>query len=229
MPLKRLLPWGERNAERALRKIAKRRTPVMVEVEQHNLHFTTMLAVKGDAVVVARPRRFGRKIPVGAWLRVFHEDLPHAGFRMRVRTPLFLLRHGNTVIVADLPQQLTAASLRRSPRFDTSGYREVLLRTDGMEQPLRVLDVSGGGCRIALARRNAEMLLPLAEKLHRGTLRIGNHPIQLSTLVPVAHLDESVGVSFQVRNDDRSPAALQRILEKLAEINARRYRVDPAI
>ena len=230
MALMALLPWNERRGDRLLHRLARTRAPVSVEVEGTSIHFVSRVAVRGNAVVVARPRRFGQKIPVGAWLRVYpHEGSARSGVRMRVRTPLFLLHSGNTVIVADPPSGVAAANLRSYPRFDTSRYREVMLGTNGVEQRFPVLDLSIGGCRAALSRHAAEQLLPLREHLHRGSLYIARQRIRLSTLLPVSYRDGSVGISFSLRDDDKSPEIFRRFVGKLADINARRFRVNPAV
>jgi hypothetical protein len=104
-----------------------------------------------------------------------------------------------------------------------------MLGTNGLEQRFPVLDVSIGGCRVALAQHAAEQLLPLREDLHQGSLYIGPQRIRLSTLLPVAYRDASVGLSFRLRDDDRSPEIFRRFVGKLAEINAKRFKVDPAI
>lgn len=217
----------ERRPDALLRSLVKRRAQVVVEIENVNLRFHTFLALKGRHVVIARPRTLEHDLATRGWLRIFHPGLLDAGFRTRILNPRFLLGNGNTVIVADLPEILVEPNRRQEVRRDTSrfGGLSLLLPVQGARLP--VLDLSPQGCRVQLRAGVPRDVLPTGRLIGDTFLSVGQRFVRLQYLSPRVQLDDTVGCSFDVVEDGRSPQVLSRFIAMLDAETKDRYRVDP--
>lgn len=225
-------PWSRGGAARpdtALKRLAREKRPVQVQLEHLGVSFQSVLAVKGRSVVIARPRRLGHALKPGHWLRVYDPDLPDAGLRMPIVHASFLLTNGNTVIVADADAELAGPNQRRLPRYDTSRLESLFLTLPAQQRRFRVLDLSQAGCRVAVGDANALPVLPPDEPVSPAALLARSTRIDLHHVVARTHSTGIVGCAFRAAEDGRAGLLLGQLLEKLAADAAKRLKVNPAV
>lgn len=225
-------PWSRGGTTRphdALKRLARDRHPVHVQVEHTGVAFQSVVAIKGRSVVIARPWRLGHRLKAGQWLRVYDPALPEAGLRLSIVHPNFLLLNGNTVIVADGEAELAGPNQRQTPRYDTSILEGLYLALPNDKRRFRVLDLSQTGCRVAVGDLDAMGLLPPDKPLGPATLLARSTEIALHHVLARTYGERVVGCEFRVASDGQSGLLLAKLLEKLAADAARRYRVNRSV
>jgi len=220
----------ERAVLRALAELSDRKMPVRLESEHTGISFFTVVSLRRNGVLVARPRTLRGGLPKDSIVRL---TLTNSG-RKQVRMPVLVpqVKLPMTVkyaCICGVPQTFEGVCKRGADRFSTTRFRNLHLHIPSVEKTFRVLDLSTSGMRIFTGTEGSLMLFEPDGELAPARLRVGERAtIELQSLVPRAHVGNTVGLSMQVRRDGASERYLMNLLNRLQEQELQRLRIDTA-
>jgi hypothetical protein len=208
---------GEAKAiEAVLARLEKRQLAVRVELEHSLIRFETRLAVKRNAVVVAKPPALGKQLQTGHYVRFRVPDEPRHEIRMEVVTPHFNLANDQPAFLCRMPTAFAPPSKRKGDRFDTSRFTNLRLELPGQEGEFRILDISEHGCRVQTPYTRPREHLPLAAQIGNAVVLMGrNVKVGLAKIVPRDYQGTSVGMSFAVDPGGDNRKLLLHLLRSL--------------
>ncbi len=203
----------EYEVRKALKRLDKQKTSIQVEVENTQVRFRTVLAIKREMVVVARPRRLPPGLRKGGGVRFKDPADAEREIRMEVIHPHFLLTSGNRVMLCKLPEAYYSGTTRNAFRFATERFRGLTLTLPEIDNPYQVLDLSPDGCRLAVYDQNKMVNFPIEEAIQGVQLHVGKNIVELDWLEPRVHLDNSVGCEMRVASGGSSRQTLAHLLD----------------
>ncbi len=197
----------------ALAELARKKTPVRVEVENSQIRFNSQLTLKRGMVVIAKPPGLREGFATDAFVRL---RMPGAGrheLRLKVKSPHVNLANGNIVFICDAPEA-EVDSRRESERFDVTRYNNLRLVMETVD--FRLLDVSESGLRAIANATEAERYFPLGKELRSAHLKLGAKVrVDLEKVVPRALMPAAVGCEFAVMQDSIAERYLTHLLDSL--------------
>lgn len=146
-----------------------------------------------------------------------------------IQSSLYQLSNGNSVIVAEFPQDSVGPSRRKEVRYDVSRFRGIRVVVPDQELQFQILDLSRTGCRLRVEHGVPAEVLPPGESVGDALLVLGRQRVMLSSIMPRGHRDDAVGCEFEVAGDPRSRQILVHFLQKLEDMESALHRINPVI
>jgi len=225
-----LAALDQRRVGRTLARLAERRARVLVEVEQYNIRFTSVVGLRSKHVVIPRPRRMPKVLHRGSILRFADPDDSRHVIRLEIEFPAFLLTNGNVVIICALPQAFAEPDQRVEPRYNTRHLRDLAVILPERGARYRVLDLSAHGCKLLFnGNRDSDPLLNRTSRTHGAQLLAGGVGIHLDSVLPRAVSGNTIGCSLRVADDGTSPDRLANLLRMIERQAATKLVADPSL
>lgn len=220
----------ERAVLRALADLSERKMPVRLESEQSGVSFFTVVSLRKNALLLARPRTLRGGLPKGSAVRLTLANQGRKQVRAAIVVPHlkvpFSLKHA---FVCEVPHAFCGVCKRGADRFSTARFKNLHLQLDGARRSFRVVDVSTSGLRIHTGGDTPLTLFEPGQELAPARLRLGERAqIELESLVPRAINPKTVGLELRVRRDGASERYLMNLLNRLQEHELRRLQIDTA-
>jgi hypothetical protein len=220
----------ERAVHRALAELSEHKMPVRLEAEQTGVSFFTVISLRRNGLLVARPRSLRGGLAKDSYVRL---TLTNQG-RKQVRTPVLVpqvklpmsMKYG---CICAVPQVFAGVCKRKADRFNTTRFRNLHLQLPEVNKSFRVVDLSASGLRIFTGTEGGLLLFEEGSELAPARMRVGERAaIELQSLVPRSHAGNTVGLSLQVRRDGVSERYLMNLLNRLQEHELRRLQIETA-
>ncbi len=219
-----------RAVARALADLGERKTPVRVEVEGTGTSFFTVLSLRKNGLLLARPRTLAGGMAKGLCVRL---TLPNHQ-RRQVRTEVLVpnvqlpmtLKHA---MICSVPTAFSGQCQRSADRFDTSRFKNLTLHLADWQQTFRVIDLSATGLRIFTGTDGEAYAFEAGNALGAGTLCVGRGiRIELGDITTRSRAGNTVGLSMAVQRAGDSQKYLLNLLNRLQETELKRIRIDTA-
>lgn len=213
----------------ALNSLDKRRSPVLLEIENSAIRFNTRISVMSATVVVAKPPNLRNGLNRGGTVRLKLPEGEGREVRMEVITPHFNLTNGNPVFLCRIPTAYAHANQRAAVRFNTSRFRNVTLALQGHTERYRIVDICSGGCKIHLTGKEDRERFVMGASLKGARIDLGDKvSVHLDAIVARNLHAQAVGCQFTVSEEGPSRAYLAHLLRALERAELERYRTVPA-
>lgn len=220
----------ERAVLRALDDLAVRKLPVRLESEETGVSFFTIISLRRNGLLIARPRTLRGGLPKDSFVRL---TLPNQG-RKQVRVPV-LVPHVKLPMtmkyacICGVPTTFSGVCKRHTDRFSTARFKNLHLQLPRYGKNLRVVDLSVGGVRVFAGTESSQLAFDSDTDLAPGHLRVGERvQIELESVLPRAQVGNMVGMSMKVSNDGVSGRFLLSLLNRLQEQELLRLKIDNA-
>ena len=210
-----ILNWWKKSPQAplalsVLRTLSRDRHTVEMELSSLLVRFKTTLVLRNGTVAVAKPPALEVNLRKGAdarfkipWDKSFEIHLP-------VAVPHLNLSNGASAFLCKLPEGYAVPVRRRSDRFDTRRFKNLLLEIPDLHALLPIQDLSASGCRVMAETPHELSALQKTNRLQRGFIQLGNRVhIALVGLAPRMIHGRAVGLEFQV--DSRESAHSRRL------------------
>ena len=164
---------------RALQDLSQHKTPLRVEVEGKGFSYFTVISLRRNALLLARPSTLPAAVGKEDWLRL---TLPNRE-RRQVRVPVvmphikvpFSVKHAT---ICGVPDAWSGQCQRQADRFSTTRFKNLYLQLTEPERSFRVVDLSTSGLRILtgpetgllLFEEGSELSLEHLEDVARDTV-----------------------------------------------------------
>lgn len=213
---------------KALARLSADKTPVRAEAEQTGLSFYTLLTLRRDALLIARPYDLRSGLPKNGHVRL---TLPNTE-RKQVRVPILVphlqmdlsARH---VCVCGVPTEFSGTCKRATDRLCTTQFRNLHLQLPSQNKTFRIVDLSASGLRIYVASGEDRALLEPDTELRPANLRVGaSTSISLESIIPRAISGNTVGMEMQVQRDGISERTTINLLNRLQLVELQRLRSE---
>lgn len=218
----------ERAVLRALDDLAVRKLPVRLESEQTGVSFFTILSLRRNGLVIARPRALRGGLPKDSIVRI---TLPNHG-RKQIRVPV-LVPHVKLPMtmkyacICAVPTAFSGVCKRHTDRFSTARFKNLHLQLLDLGKSFRIVDLSVGGMRVFAGTDSASLAFDPDTDLAPARMRVGERVnIELDSLLPRTQVGNMVGFSMVVRNDGVSGRFLLNLLNRLQEQELLRLKID---
>jgi len=188
----------ERAVSRLLHRLARRKTPVEVEVERSRSRFRSIIALKRGVVVIPRPKRLPARLKQGGWVRFTIPGGKGRTVRLEVLTPHFVLTTGTSVMLCRIPTAFGDPEHRAAERFHTARIDKLYLYLPETGTRYRLVDLSREGCRVYVRDDNPRVILPVGEVIRGAELLLDKRRVPLRALEPRSYGDRTVGCSLEV-------------------------------
>jgi hypothetical protein len=220
----------ERAVLRALAELSDRKMPVRLESEETGVSFFTVISLRRNGLLVARPRTLRGGLPKDSYVRLTLPNTERKQVRMPVLVPqLKLPMSMRYASICGVPQTFSGVCKRKAERFSTARFRNLQLLLPSVGRTFRVVDLSTSGIRIFTGTEGNLMMFEPESELAPARIRIGERAaIELDSLVPRARTGNAVGLSMQVRRDGASERFLMNLLNRLHNQELRRIQIDTA-
>jgi hypothetical protein len=220
----------ERAVLRALHDLSEQKTPLRLESEATGVSFFTVISLRRNGLLVARPRTLRGGLPKDSIVRL---TLTHHQ-RKQVRVPVLvpqvkLPMSVKYASICGVPKTFSGVCQRQADRFNTTRFKNLHLQLPAVEKSFRVIDLSTAGLRIFGGTESSLLLFEPGSELAPARLRVGERAqIELESLVPRSQAGNTVGMAMRVRRDGASERYLMNLLNRLQEGELRRLRIDTA-
>ncbi|MDH4122137.1 MAG: hypothetical protein OEV94_10570 [Deltaproteobacteria bacterium] len=197
-----------------IERLSREKKPLHMELEELHTHFQTVLSLKGDVIMVAKPPGMADQILRGAHLRFI---APWSGkeIRFEVSTPNINLNSGGSACLCALPDHYSDSS-RQSLRIETARFNNVLFKVQGRGQ-FRVLDLSESGFRFLVGAKAGLEMFPLGRPFP-GILDAGRYHLPLERVIPRVYAKMTVGCEFELEEASLARKHLHQLIDYL-ELN----------
>lgn len=204
---------------RVLRQLEDNNTPVRLEVENSNVSFYTVLSLRPGAVILNKPLDLNPKlIRRGRAVRFEVPDGSRNVLRMVVRRPHFKRKRGDEVFLCPIPQEFSAKSKRRNPRFNTSQFKNLHLKVPQADAEFRIIDISQTGCRTFVGDFSEWDLIRTGVEMRFTKIAVGDKvEIALDILVPRVIKAPTISFQWKVLELSYSGRYLQHFVKTLHE------------
>lgn len=189
------------------------------------MRFTTVLMMRNNTVVVAKPNTQMPGLDRGTFMRL---SVPNDGdrqLRLEVVTPHLNMRDGTPVFVCKVPERFVEQQTRRkADRYETSRFTNLRLSLAEHRWQYRVLDVSASGCKVVPRDTKPQREFPPGHRFNKGSLVVGDLRIPLEYVVPRSYQGNAVGVEFTVSPPESNQRQLQTLIDALRRKEVERLR-----
>jgi len=213
---------------RVMTNLHRDKTPFRMEVERFGLHFYSMLSLRRQVVVVAKPEAIGKFIRRGVRVRLRVPQKDRLEIGMEVISPDFRLLSGNRVFLCDIPSAFIVGAPRLADRFNTAQFKELRLFLRGIQKTFRIINMSTGGCRIYSEEKPDPEVFDPGYDLGPAKMGFGSKlALELDTVIPRYCNSSSVGLEIRISRRPRSLDFLKNFMRKLEFSEMERLRVEP--
>ena len=178
--------FGGSALQRSLKILTENRTPVRLEIENSELKFYTVVALREEQLLVAKPVDLNDSgLKPGAVLRFVMPDGSWNVVRMRLVNPKVERRRGDSVMLFEVPQESGPKSQRRSNRYNTSRYNNLVLTVPHFEELMRIIDISMEGCKVYITDFDRWELVQVGMTMRAAKLLLGSKvEVPLPRIIP---------------------------------------------
>ncbi|MDH5751211.1 MAG: hypothetical protein OEZ59_02180 [Deltaproteobacteria bacterium] len=210
-------------------RLDKNKTSLKVQIDNSHIRFNSMLIIRGDTIVIARPAGIKKDLKKGSYIRFHVPDHDDLQVQLEVATPNFNLTNGTPVFLCKVPDSQTKTNHKRTnDRYNTRRFTNLALVIPEKHWAYRVLDLSLNGCNVLSKSGVPEEEFPNGTTYTDCYLRLGkNVRIQLDTLHPRSHRIQTVGMEFRVNQEGLHIKYLQHLLSSLEEREQEKYKAEP--
>ena len=208
--------------QRTLKTLAKNHTPVRLMVENSNLSFYTVISLREEKLLLAKPADLvDDELTPGKTLRFIVPDGSQNVVRLELLEPHFERRRGDNVMLCEMPLEFAPKGRRRSDRYDTGRYNNLLLSVPHFDEEMRVLDISREGCKVYVSELEDWNLLKPGVGMRAGKLKIGTEvEINLDLLTPRNVKPPTVSFEWGVPAKSSSARYLDHFIKSLGDKEA---------
>jgi hypothetical protein len=204
----------EKEVADALRTLDRRKTPLLMEVEQSHVHFRSVLAIKKGVVVVAKPGGIGGNLKKDAFIRYSLPDEPGKDIRMQVLSPHFNLTSGNAVFICKMPTAFAEGTKRVATRFNTSRFNNLHLVLPDQTEQFRIIDLSINGVKV-FAQGKIEHTFPIGRTISPVRIIISKFSSELDGVIPRVHKGNQVGCEILIRENSPARKYIDHLIKSL--------------
>jgi hypothetical protein len=218
---------GGRVVLRTLKTLERNRTPVRLEVESSDYSFYTVLSLRPEVVVVARPADLEPDIlQKGGMVRFIVPDASKNVVRMHVIEPEYKRERGDSVIVCRIPDSFAEKSKRGADRFNTSRFKNLLLIVPQLEAEFRIIDMSHSGCKVFVQDFEEWETLKAGAGMRFTKVAIGEKvEIDLDMLTPRLINAPMVSFAWEVSGKGDSAKYLNHMISSLHRAEVGRLKI----
>lgn len=218
----------QRAVLRALENLTNSKSPVRLESETTGVSFFTVVALRPNGLLIARPRSLRGGLPKDSFVRI---TLPNHG-RKQIRVPILIpqvklrmtMRYA---CICGIPTAFSGVCKRHTDRFNTTKFKNLHLQVPQFSSSFRVVDISVGGLRVFAGDDGERLAEDPEANLAPARIRVGERvSVELENLMVRSHVGNTVGFSMTVRNDGYSGRFLLNLLNKLQEQEILRLKMD---
>ena len=206
---------------KTLSKLAQAKEPLIVEVEKTKTRFRSIISLRKDLVVIAKP--IFLKLEKGSVVRFQPPGEKDKDIRLEVFQPHFNLTSGSAVFLCKIPSGFTSAQ-RGGLRFATAQYSSLFLRLGDSAKKYRIVDISETGILVNLNSTQEAKSFPRNRVLTGAQIKVREYNINLDQLTPRAHRGYQIGCEMQVTQGDASLKHLNNLVKTLEQDEARKIR-----
>ena len=208
--------------QRTLKTLAKNRTPVRLMVDNSNLSFYTAISMREEKLLLAKPAYLvDDELTPGKILRFVVPDGSGNLVSLELLDPNFERKRGDNVMLCEMPLEFAPKSRRRSDRYDTGRYKNLLLSVPHFDEEMRVLDISREGCKVYVSELEDWNLLQPGVAMRAAKLKLGTKvEINLDVLTPRNVNPPTVSFEWQVPEKSTSARDLAHFIKSLGEAEA---------
>jgi hypothetical protein len=203
----------EKEVAEALRALDRRKTPVLMEIEQTQVHFRSVLAVKKGVVVVAKPMGMSG-LKKDGFVRFSLPEEPGKDVRMQVMSPNFNLSSGNAVFICKLPTAFAEGTKRSATRFNTSRFNNLHLILPERSEQYRIIDLSINGVKVYF-QGHVQEVFPIGRTVRPVRIHISKFSADLDGVIPRVHKGASVGLEMLIRNGSQARKYIDHLIKSL--------------
>lgn len=204
----------DKEIELALKKLDREKTPLLMEIEGSHVHFRSVLAVKQDMIIVAKPGGLGQHLKKDSVVRFSIPEEPEKDLRLTVMNAHFNLTSGNAVFICKAPHSFTEGSKRKATRFNTSRFNNLHLSIPSLSYRFRIVDLSIGGLKIYVQEKIMERF-PIGKPIAPVTIQISKHSADIGSVVPRVHSGNTVGCEIQITANDTARKYISHLINSL--------------
>ena len=204
----------EKEVVQTLKRLDKSKTPLLMEIEQSQIHFRSVLAVKQGVIAVAKPMGLGAHLKKDSVVRFSVPDEPGHDIRLQVASPHFNLTSGNAIFICNFPTSFSEGTKRRATRFNTSRFNNLLLSVPTLKYRFRIVDLSMNGVKIHV-QGNVEQMFPLGQPISPANIAISKYSVELGVVIPRVHKGNTVGCEMAVPEGSSTAKYLVHLINSL--------------
>lgn len=212
----------------ALRRLANKRVPVRLEVENTEASFYTVLSLRPQGVVLGRPPDLENGlVKSGGFVRFQLPDGSKKAVRMQVVKPAVRRKRGDTVILCAMPGGFAQRSKRGSDRFNTSRYKNLSINIPQIAADFRIVDISRTGCKVLAGSLKGHDWdeFRLGRPVRFGRIEVGSKAVlELGMLIPRYINPPVVSFEWEVFDGD-SARYLENLIRALHSAEVGRLKV----
>ena len=218
---------GAPSVPRTLKRLEEERTPIRVEVENTEFSFYTVLSVRPEVVVVARPSDLDPKILVrGGLLRFVVPDGSRNVVRLLVRNPNFERERGANVILCEIPEEFAEKSKRGENRFNTSRFKNLRLLIPQIDAEFRIVDISPSGCKTYVQDMEDWDLVTMGVPMRFTKISAGDKvQIEIAILTPRLVTPPVVSFEWNISPQGAAAGLLRHLIDSLHSKELGRLRI----
>ncbi len=139
----------------------------------------------------------------------------------------FTLTNSQPVFLCKPPDGFAEASRRSSDRLDTRRFNNLHLHLPGHSEPLRIVNISESGCRVATQHPDPRKLFSPEQTAGAARVTLGKKAeIRLSAIVPRNFGKGQVGFAFTLGVESSDRKLLQHLLKSLDKVQAEHYKAE---
>jgi len=233
--LKKILSFGdsqERELRNLLQSLHQDKTPIRLEIEEANVHFYTVLSVRRNMVVVAKPPGLQKELKRDGFVRFRVPGDSGKEVRLTVAVPHFNLLSGSYVFLCDIPKEFAEPSRRSNDRFNTSRFKNLVLAFPSLRRQYRIVDISLEGCKVYVGGNGnggdeEKNGFSLGEVLNHAKITVGSKvEIDLEAVVPRSEFGGTVGIQFQIAQGSESRKYLSHFIKSLESSEQQRLHAE---
>ena len=205
---------ADKEVVQTLKRLDKLKTPLLMEIEQSQIHFRSVLAVKQGVIAVAKPMGLGSHLKKDSVVRFSVPDEPGHDIRLQVASPHFNLTSGNAIFICNFPTSFSEGTKRRATRFNTSRFNNLLLSVPTLKYRFRIVDLSMNGLKV-YAQGNLDELFPLGHPISPANIQISKYSVELGMIIPRVHKGNTVGCEMTVPEGSTTRKYIAHLIDSL--------------
>ena len=200
----------------AIRALEANRTPVRLEIEHANIHFYSLLTVRGSQIVVGKPPGLKKGISQGGTVRFTMPDRDENVVRMEVLTPHIDMEDGLFCFSCQIPEGYAGKSSRRADRFSTARFNNIQLTLPDKVTVFRIIDISTIGLKIYTGGLDFQGIFEIGTPVGGACVTIGQNLIlDLEQVIPRSHHGKTVGLEILLAEESAVEKLLQHFVRTL--------------
>jgi hypothetical protein len=138
-------------------------------------------------------------------------------------------KRGDAVILCAMPEEFTDKSKRKSARFNTSRYKNLVLNILQIDAHFRIVDISRTGCKVIARNLEEWEDIRLGRALRFGKVEVGSKSVfELGILTPRFIKPPVVSFEWEIV-DEESARYLEQLMKALHSAELGRLKVPEKV